>query len=79
MGPTGSDPVLSLTPSPHPESPREAHSRLTHENGRHNLYLDVNKTHFKKEIRISTDNFIITDSILNEPKNLTKHIKNVFK
>ena len=38
----------------------------------------MNKAHFKKEIRISTNNFIITDSILNEPKNLTKHIKNIF-
>lgn len=62
-----------------PESPREAHSRLTHDNKRHNLYLDVNKAHFKKEIRISTNNFIITDSILNELKNLTKHIKIYFK
>ena len=72
MGPTGSDPVLSLTPSPHPESPREAHSRLTHDNGQHNLYLDVNKTHFKKEIRISTDKFIITwmNQRIHEPKNL---------
>ena len=38
----------------------------------------MNKAHFKKEIRISNNNFIITDSILNEPKNLTKHIKNIF-
>lgn len=38
----------------------------------------MNKAHFKKEIRISTNNFIITDSILNELKNLTKHIKNIF-
>ena len=86
MGPAGSDPVVSLLESltsPHltsplPESPREAHSRLTHDNKRHNLYLDVNKAHFKKEITISTNNFIITDSILNEPKNLTRHIKNIF-
>ena len=38
----------------------------------------MNKAHFKKEITISTNNFIITDSILNEPKNLTRHIKNIF-
>ena len=38
----------------------------------------MNKTHLKKEIRISTDNFIITDGILYEAKNLTKYIKNIF-
>lgn len=35
---------------------------------KHNLYLGVNKTHIKKGIRIPTDNFIITDNILNEAK-----------
>lgn len=39
------------------------------------LYLTANKIHIKKEIRISTHNFIITESIWNEAKDLTIYIK----
>lgn len=44
-----------------------------HKPARNELYLGINKIHVKE--RISTDNFIIADGILNEAKNLTKYIK----
>jgi hypothetical protein len=61
----------------HLASPRKKRPLLSRHTG-HQLCLDKSKTHIQKED--CPHNFIVTESILNEAKNLIKHIKtNILK